>query len=161
MKTEFLSGSGPEPTSEPGHESTPEVAAARAIATIAHRGQTDRIGVAYIEHPRRVAARLSDPRAMAAAWLHDVIEDCGISAEELIKAGIGRNVVDAVVLLTRTEEVDQDAYYRAIRSNPIALAVKLADIADNNDEQRTSQLEPADRERLAEKYRHALEMLEG
>lgn len=140
---------------------TPEVAAAKAIATIAHREQTDRIGVAYIEHPRRVAARLSDPREVAAAWLHDVIEDCNISAPDLFDASISQEVVDAVVLLTRTEDVGKDEYYRAIRTNPIALAVKLADIADNTDEERTSQLEPDERERLAKKYREALAILEG
>jgi (p)ppGpp synthase/HD superfamily hydrolase len=140
---------------------TPEVAAAKAIATIAHREQEDKIGVAYIEHPRRVAARLSDPRAVAAAWLHDVVEDCEISAHDLLDAGISAEVVDAVMLLTRTKDVTNDDYYKAIRKNPIALAVKLADIADNTDETRTSQLDPADRERFAHKYRHALGVLQG
>lgn len=139
----------------------PEVAAAKAIAVIAHRTQKDRIGVAYIEHPHRVAARLSDPREVAAAWLHDVIEDCKISAQDLLDAGISQDVVDAVVLLTRTEEVGKDDYYKAIRKNPIALAVKLADIADNTDEERTRQLTPAERERFAKKYREALEVLQG
>lgn len=140
---------------------TPEVAAAKAIAVIAHRGQTDRIEVAYIEHPRRVAARLSEPREVAAAWLHDVIEDCEISAQDLLAAGISQEVVDAVELLTRTENVSKGDYYRAIRRNPIALAVKLADIADNTDEERTRQLPPADRERFARKYREALAVLGG
>lgn len=140
---------------------TSEGAAAKAIAVIAHREQTDRIGVAYIEHPRRVAAKLSDPREVAAAWLHDVIEDCNISAQDLLDAGISQDVVDAVLLLTRTEDVGKDDYYKAIRKNPIALAVKLADIADNTDEKRTSQLEPDERERLAKKYREALAILEG
>ena len=45
------------------HDKDPEVAAAKAIATIAHRFQTDKIGVPYIEHPRRVAAKLDDPKA--------------------------------------------------------------------------------------------------
>lgn len=44
------------------NEANPEVPAAKAIATIAHRFQTDKIGVPYIEHPRRVAATLSDPK---------------------------------------------------------------------------------------------------
>jgi (p)ppGpp synthase/HD superfamily hydrolase len=140
---------------------TPEVAAAKAIAVIAHRTQEDKIGVAYIEHPRRVAARLSNPREVAAAWLHDVVEDCNISAQDLLDAGISQDVVDAVVLLTRTEDVAKDDYYKAIRKNPIALAVKLADIADNTDETRTRQLEPVDRGRLAQRYRAALEVLEG
>lgn len=139
----------------------PEVVAAKAIATIAHRGQKDKAGADYIGHPRRVAARLSDPREVSAAWLHDVIEDCEISAQDLLDAGISEGVVDAVVLLTRTKEVGGDDYYRAIRRNPIALAVKLADIADNTDEVRVRQVPPDERERLAEKYRHALAALQG
>jgi (p)ppGpp synthase/HD superfamily hydrolase len=43
------------------HERSPEVAAAKAIATIAHRFQVDKVGVPYIEHPCRVAAQLDDP----------------------------------------------------------------------------------------------------
>ena len=137
----------------------PEVAAAKAIATIAHRFQTDKIGVPYIEHPRRVAASLADPKHVAAAWLHDVIEDCGITAEDLAAAGISDEVIAAVVLLTRTNDNGGNGYYEAIRENPIALAVKLADIADNTDPERTVRLEPKDRERLAEKYKTALQLL--
>ena len=142
-------------------ELTSEVAAAKAIATIAHRGQTDKVGVTYIEHPRRVAGRLTDPTQVAAAWLHDVIEDCGVTADDLIAAGISREVVDAVVLLTRTEANEGDGYYRAIRKNPIALAVKLADIEDNTDPARTALLTAEKRERLAAKYAHAREILEA
>ena len=137
----------------------PEVAAARAIATIAHRSQTDKIGVQYIEHPRRVAGRLNNPKHIAAAWLHDVIEDCGITAKDLAAAGISNEVIDAVVLLTRTEEKTGNGYYEAIRGNPTALAVKLADIADNTDPERTARLESKDRERLADKYKTALQLL--
>ena len=54
----------------------PQVAAAKAIATIAHKGQTDKNGADYISHPSSVADRLSEPAQVAAAWLHDVIEDC-------------------------------------------------------------------------------------
>lgn len=129
------------------------------MATIAHRFQTDKIGVPYIEHPRRVAAKLDDPKHIAAAWLHDVVEDCGITAKDLAAAGISDEVISAVVLLTRTEDNKDDRYYAAIRENPIALAVKLADIADNTDPGRTVRLEPKDRERLAKKYKTALQLL--
>jgi (p)ppGpp synthase/HD superfamily hydrolase len=143
---------------------TSEIAAAKAIATLAHRGQTDKIGVDYIEHPRRVAARLTEleaaPTHVAAAWLHDVIEDCGVTASDLIAAGISREVVDAVVLLTRTEANKGDGYYLEIRKNPVALAVKLADIADNTDPKRTALLSAEKRERLAAKYAHALTLLD-
>jgi (p)ppGpp synthase/HD superfamily hydrolase len=143
-------------------ELTPEVAAAKAIATVAHRNQTDKIGVAYIEHPRRVAAGLAvkDPQHVAVAWLHDVIEDYGVTASDLIAAGISQEVVDAVVLLTRTRENKGDGYYTAIRNNPIALAVKLADIKDNTDPARTARLDADIRARLSDKYERALQLLQ-
>jgi (p)ppGpp synthase/HD superfamily hydrolase len=148
----------------------PQEAAAKAIATIAHKGQTDKNGEDYISHPSRVADRLSEPAQVAAAWLHDVIEDCsevfagtppfGITGDDLLRAGIETEVVDAVVLLTRAADgKGGDAYYQAIRRNPIALAVKRADIADNLDPARTLNLDPVTRERLAEKYAHALAIL--
>jgi hypothetical protein len=143
----------------------PLVAAARAIATIAHRRQTDKLGVDYILHPARVAARLTDPAEVAAAWLHDVVEDCDVTPGDLLKAGIAPEAVDAVVLLTRPprgqDGPDPDAYYRALRKNPIALAVKRADIADNTDPSRTALLPVGQRERLRAKYEHALQVLAG
>ena len=43
---------------------------AREIAAAAHDGQTDKSGAAYIDHPRRVAARVEgDPAAEVVAWL--------------------------------------------------------------------------------------------
>jgi hypothetical protein len=39
-----------------------------------------------------VAARSVDPKNVAAAWLHDVIEDCGIAAEDLAAARISDEV---------------------------------------------------------------------
>jgi (p)ppGpp synthase/HD superfamily hydrolase len=141
------------------HDDNPEVAAAKAIATIAHRSQTDKINVPYIEHPRRVAAKLDDPKHVAAAWLHDVIEDCGITAENLEAAGISNEVIDAVVLLTRTEDNRVTDTTRPFARIPLPLAVKLADIADNTDPERTARLEPEVRQRLAAKYENAKKLL--
>lgn len=135
------------------------MAAARAIAQIAHRGQVDKAGAAYIDHPRRVAERLTDPSEVAAAWLHDVIEDCGITADDLRDAGIPDDVVAAIVLLTRTADQPSDDYYAAIRAHPVARAVKLADIADNTDEERLQRLPMQTQQRLREKYAAARQAL--
>ncbi|MFC7847105.1 phosphohydrolase [Arthrobacter sp. NPDC057388] len=106
-----------------------------------------------------MAARLDDGKQTAAAWLHDVVEDCGITADDLAAAGISSEVIDAVVLLTRSQDNNGSRYYEAIRSSSIALAVKLADIADYTDPARTGRLEPDVKERLARKYAKALELL--
>jgi hypothetical protein len=114
---------------------------------------------APLTFPPQVRNRLNDPKHVARAWLHDVIGDCPIAAEDLKAAGISDEVIAAVVLLTRTIENEGDKYHEAIRENPIALAVKLADIADNTFPTRTARLELKDRARLADKYKTALQLL--
>jgi hypothetical protein len=135
------------------HHLLEQVEFARRIATRAHAGQVDKAGRPYIAHPQRVAARVEDLQAEAVAWLHDVLEDTEVTAEDLRVQGIDDEVVRAVELLTR--DVDDDVYYARIAAYPVAREVKLADIADNTDPVRTALLDPATRDRLAEKYTHA------
>ena len=133
----------------------PIVSAARAIATIAHRGQTDKLGQNYIEHPRRVAERVHGVTEQAIAWLHDVLEDTDVTEHDLSEAGISHDVIAGVRLMTRSDGVPDEQYYAAIAANPQARAVKLADIADNTADWRVAQLDSETRERLAAKYAKA------
>jgi (p)ppGpp synthase/HD superfamily hydrolase len=135
-----------------------QVAIARAIATVAHKGQVDQAGVPYIYHPRRVAAKaavLGNPVQEAAAWLHDVIEDTHLDEDDLRAAGVSQEVLTVVKLLTRRKGQDPAAYYAQIRDNPDALVVKLADIGDNLNRDRMALLPVLLRERLVEKYAKA------
>jgi len=138
-----------------------QAARAEAIATIAHRGQKDKLGVDYIYHPAAVA-RPFDPAEQTlefcAAWLHDVLEDTDITAGDLELAGVLPEVIEVVELLTRREG-DSDDYYRLIAGNPAARAVKLADIAHNTEPARVAQLDAETAERLRGKYERARELL--
>lgn len=140
-----------------------QTALAERIATDAHHGQVDKLGADYIGHPRRVAS-VFDPAMQAveycAAMLHDVVEDSGLTADDLLAAGVAPYVVDVVVLLTRRDDVSDDTYYARIAGSPAACAVKLADIGDNTAPWRVEQLPIELRERLAAKYAHARELLE-
>ncbi|BAX97304.1 phosphohydrolase [Mycobacteroides stephanolepidis] len=135
---------------------------AEQLAEEAHAGQTDKAGQPYIGHVRRVAAAVDPQEAtyIAAAFLHDVVEDSTITLDELAAQGFPQEIVTAVGLLTRQKHIPAEDYYRRIRSDPIALAVKLSDIADNASTDRLARLDPATRERLTEKYRSALLSLE-
>lgn len=136
------------------------MAAAEALARAAHAGQLDKAGQPYAAHPQRVAARVADdPIAAAVAWLHDVVEDTDIDLGDLRDKGFPEPVVQAVGLLTRRDEVAADDYYRAIRADPIALRVKLADLADNSDPVRLAALDEPTRARLQAKYAHARAVL--
>jgi len=136
---------------------------ARVIAEAAHQGQADKLGNEYIAHPRRVANRiraLTHPVEYCAAWLHDVLEDTAITADDLRRFGVAEDVIEVVELLTRDkDDQDSDAYYRRISGDDRAFMVKLADIADNLDPARTSLLPHDVRMRLLAKYQHALEVL--
>ncbi|WP_394551724.1 hypothetical protein ACDF64_12725 [Agromyces sp. MMS24-JH15] len=132
-------------------------ARAEAIASIAHRAQTDKLGAAYIDHPARVAGRfdaVDQPIERAAAWLHDVLEDTDLTAGDLLQAGILPEIVEVVAVLTRPGFPWQDGdYSQRVRGNPRALRVKAADLDDNSAPWRTRRLDEATRERLAAKYR--------
>ncbi|MGH8095885.1 MULTISPECIES: phosphohydrolase [Stenotrophomonas] len=134
------------------------VARARMLALEAHAGQVDKAGHPYIGHVGRVAAAVrGDDEAEAVAWLHDVIEDCPAFAGQV--QAFPAPLQDAVRLLSRTSAADADTYYARISADPLALKVKLADIADNADEARLASLDAATAERLRDKYRQALAAL--
>jgi hypothetical protein len=133
------------------------------ITVVAHSGQRDKGNRPYISHPQRVAAILRNNglpnAAIAAGYLHDVIEDTNVSADELLADGIPPVVVETVQLLTRHRGQPTEDYYAVIKSHPLALPVKLADIADNLDETRLEKLDGLTAARLRTKYAHALEQL--
>lgn len=134
------------------------VAQARTLASEAHAGQQDKAGHPYIEHVARVAAAIDDDDlAKAAAWLHDVVEDCPQYAPRL--APFPAPIREIVALLDRHGAPDAHHYYERIRQHPRALKVKLADIADNAHPRRLLQLAPAVAERLRGKYAGALAAL--
>lgn len=131
---------------------------AQTLARRAHASQTDKAGLPYIGHVARVAARVrGDDDAESVAWLHDVVEDCPAFAAEV--AAFPAHIRAAVTCLTRRQDTPAEAYYAAIRANPLALKVKLADIADNSDPQRLQYLPQDVQLRLIDKYAHALHAL--
>ncbi|WP_187329868.1 N-formylglutamate amidohydrolase [Demequina rhizosphaerae] len=143
-----------------------QVDRARELAIEAHAGQVDKAGLTYWTHPARVASLVrrlypdAPAEAVAAAWLHDTVEDTEWTADDLLAAGFPRELVEAVVALSRTSGVGSDDYYARIRElGGIALMFKHADIADNTDEARLARLEPELASRLREKYAHARDVL--
>jgi (p)ppGpp synthase/HD superfamily hydrolase len=132
------------------------VIAAAELASIAHAGQTDKAGAPYFEHPKRVALKLDgDEQAMTVALLHDVLEDTGITEAEL-RDTFSAEIVDAVAAITHPKGEPDDVYYQRVRSNALALRVKLADIHDNLEPWRLAALSDEQRSRLLEKYGCAL-----
>ena len=114
---------------------TPLTAKAMQIAYDAHHGQVDKAGMPYIFHPMHLAEAMEDEISCCVALLHDTVEDTDITFADLEK-DFPVEVMDALKLLTHEEETDYFDYVRSIRGNPIAVKVKLADIAHNSDQTR-------------------------
>jgi len=129
------------------------------VARRAHEGQMDKSGRPYIAHSLRVMGALRDERERMAAVLHDVIEDTTVTLVDLTDAGCPPEVLAAVAAVTKQPGEDQSAYLARVAANPIALAVKRADIADNMSPDRLSRLDAATQERLRAKYESALRQL--
>ena len=131
---------------------------ALSIATEAHKGQFDKAGVDYIEHPIYVASQVDTEEEKAVALLHDVIEDSPFTSEELLLAGLPEIVVAAVQILSKKKGQDCQIYLENVKSNPLARVVKLADLKHNSDLSRLSSITDKDLERL-EKYKKAIDYL--
>ena len=130
------------------------------IAARAHTGQLDKAGAPYILHPLRLMLAVRRPSERIAAVLHDVVEDTDVTLDDLRAAEFHAEVLEAVDALTkRTGESRLDAARRAVR-NPIARAVKLADVADNMDLKRIGSPSEKDFARLKE-YEQVRALLEA
>ena len=87
------------------------IARAQARAAEAHAGQVRNGsgGLPYIEHPRMVAATLAAHHyadtTLAAALLHDVVEDSDITVEQL-RAEFGDEIADLVAALSDDEAIE-------------------------------------------------------
>ncbi|UUN26914.1 HD domain-containing protein [Streptomyces sp. FIT100] len=132
------------------------LAQVEAVAREAHATQTDKAGRPYVEHLQAVAegvrARGGSDEQIAAAWLHDAIEDEALSREWLDAAELPRSVKDMVLAMTKRKGEDLPSYARRLLATPGALLVKESDIAHNSDPARLAVLDEPTRARLTEKY---------
>ncbi len=132
---------------------------ALALCFEAHKDQKDKSGLPYVFHPFHLAEQMEDEDTTIVALLHDVIEDTEYTIEDLQKAGFTQNVISAIALMTHNPQMPYMEYVRAIKSNPIARAVKLADLRHNSDMTRLNIITQRDEER-AQKYLDAIVVLE-
>ncbi len=131
---------------------------ALAIAKDAHKGQVDKAGVAYIQHPLFVASLVDGELAKTVALLHDVVEDSDWTLEDLRKEGLPEEVVQAVGILTKKRNEKYEEYILRVKQNSLARQVKLADLKHNSDLSRLANVTDRDRKRVA-KYQKAIEYL--
>ena len=134
-----------------------EVDAARALAQARHQGQLDKAGLPYISHPQRVAERMTAPEEQVVAWLHDTVEDTGLTIPE-IEARFGPVTAAAVDAISRRDGEAWEDYLDRVRANPLARQVKISDLIDNSNLSRLEHITMKDVLRQA-KYNQALQYL--
>jgi len=131
-----------------------------------HEGQTYDNGTAtgepYIMHPLRVLADLDvgseNEIAQCAAVLHDVMEDCGVTRDDLLSEGIPLEAIEIIELLTRQKDTESYMdYIKRVNTHEFARSIKLSDLRTNMDYLFRLPSEQADR--LRKRYREALDYL--
>lgn len=124
----------------------------------AHKDQVDKSGMPYVFHPFHLAEQMVDESTAIVALLHDVVEDTEYTLENLQNIGLSDEVCEAIALMTHDPAVPYLEYVAKIKENPIAKAVKLADLRHNSD---LSRLDRIDEKTLArvEKYKAAIKLL--
>lgn len=125
----------------------------------AHKDQRDKSGLPYVFHPFHLAEQMKDEKTTIVALLHDVVEDTNVTVDDIRNMGFDEEVVAAIGLMTHDPKVPYMEYVAEIKKNPIAKAVKLADLCHNSDMSRLDTVTAYD-EKRAEKYAAAIRLLE-
>lgn len=131
------------------------------IATKAHSGQLDKAGNNYITHPLRVMAAGKNTEEKIVGVLHDVVEDTEWTFEMLAAEGFSTEIIEALRCVTKLSENEPyDKFIARVKTNPLAVAVKINDLSDNMDIRRLPYLSDKDVKRL-KKYLKAYKQLIG
>ena len=137
---------------------TPATKKALTLCFEAHKEQKDKSGMPYVFHPFHLAEQMEDEDTTIVALLHDVVEDTDYTLDDLAAMGFSQAVLDAITLMTHDDDTPYMDYVARIKQNPIAKAVKLADLRHNSDTTRLDVVTEWDLRR-EEKYRAAIALL--
>jgi len=130
-----------------------------SIALKAHEGQFDKAGMPYIGHVMRVMQAGKTEDEKIGGVLHDLVEDTNWTFEMLLAEGFPTHIIDALRCVTKlSDDEPYNAFIQRIKTNPLAVAVKINDLTDNLDVRRLQNITDQDVERLR-KYHNAYQEL--
>ena len=125
------------------------LAKAISLALKAHEGQVNKSGMPYAGHIMRVMAAGSTMDEKIVGVLHDVVEDTEWTFEALLDEGFTVHIVDVLRCVTKLSDNEPyDEFIERVKTNPLAVAVKINDLADNMDIRRYKELSNWDIKRL-------------
>ncbi len=117
------------------------------IAAKVHKGQVDRFGHPFLLHVLHVITRGRDADERILGALHDVLERSDLTVEDLRKKGFPDNVLIALTHISRVPNEDYEGYIERVARDPLAVRVKVHDLADKMDLRDVGELSVADLKR--------------
>lgn len=138
------------------------------IIETAFAGKKDKAGKPYIDHLKRVAENAKNyfkgneyiEELETIALLHDLLEDCPEWTKQHLNVIFkNTNIVASVEKLTKKDGLNYEQYIANIRNDRFAKAVKLADLKDNMDLTRLSELTEKDIERTKKYHKSYIYLL--
>lgn len=106
---------------------------AKKIAADLHKNQKRWGGEPYVTHLEAVAEQVEawGARFEAVAWLHDVIEDCGVTWKKLVEMGVDIDIVEEVASLSHKPDELYLTYILRVKGDMVTRVVKIADLKHN------------------------------
>ncbi|MAQ74393.1 MAG: GTP pyrophosphokinase [Candidatus Marinimicrobia bacterium] len=131
------------------------------IAAEIHTGNKGKKNEPAILHPIRVMLQMNDQLSRTVAILHDVVESGKMTVDDLRNLGFNNKTCRAVDLLSRRKWESYDHYIKRVKTNKLAIKVKIADLEDNyNIKQNKKKLSKLDKSKI-NKYNRAYKKLTG
>lgn len=155
----YNGGEGADSRRRRGTYMTRDLISLKAVNYIfdAHRGQKDKQGNPYEEHLWGVA-KLAPAHLMIPALAQNLLEDTHATEDAMRLHEFSEREIELVNLLTLSKGQRRDDYLKAIRKDPDAVCIKIADVVYNVS--RIHGIEDEnERLRLTQKYVRTLEVL--
>ena len=126
------------------------------------KDKRDKAGDPYINHLIRVSVKLDTDDLKIAGLLHDVLEDTDVNKEMLSELGFSKRIIEIVSGVTNVKGLDYNSKIKKIIDSGDIDVIKLkySDMSDNADKDRLSRLPAITRNRLINKYKDNLILLE-
>ena len=121
--------------------------AAIHLAHVAHQGQVDKAGQAYILHLLRVMNAVNSQDGKIVAILHDTLEDTWVNLWHLHHIGLHARHVNALLALSKQLGESRFQVLKRTLKNPLACYVKYADVCDNMNLARLAKISAQDLQR--------------
>lgn len=134
-------------------QSLDELGKANMLSLIVFKDKVDKAGEPYIRHLNKVSESFKDDKGKCVALLHGLVEDTSFTFKDLESLGFSKEVIAALKLLTNDLD-DYDKYVeRLLKSdNILAKKVKMADLLDNMNLNRFSELDKTNFDRIKNEY---------